>query len=493
MGFQAVAVDLGATSGRVVVGDIARDRLRIHEVARFANRGVRILDALNWDVLGLYANVLAGLRKAVTVSSPVSVGIDTWAVDFGLLAADGRLLGNPHHYRDERCAAAVADVHALVAPRELYRRTGIQHLPFNTIFQIAAAQRAGELDDATQLLLIPDLLAYWLTGERASEETNASTTGLLGIDGAWDTILCGLLGVPTTLLSRVVSSGEVHHSLLAHVLAETALDPSCVVTTVASHDTASAITAVPAMEEEFAYISAGTWSLVGLELSTPVLSEASRAANFTNERGIDATVHFHRNVAGFYLLEECRRSWARQGMNFGVGDLVAKAARLPARRSLIDVSAPDLVAGDVPAAIILACRRAGEPVPESPAEVTRCLFDSMAAAYAETLAEACALADRPVHVVHLVGGGARSDLLAQLTADACSLPVVAGPVEAAAIGNLLVQARAHRMIEPDLADIRRRVAGAIPARRYLPRTEEVVRWQAARSRRAALQPSRSVQ
>lgn len=489
MSFQAAAVDLGATSGRVILGEVAPDRLVTHEVARFSNAGVRILEALHWDVLGLYANVLGGLREAGRLGSLASIGIDTWAVDFGLLGHDGRLLGNPHHYRDERFAAVVEDVHAQVPAAELYRRTGIQHLPFNTVFQLAAARRRGELDDAAQLLLIPDLLSYFLTGERAAEETNASTTALLGVDGRWDAGLCASLDLPESVLAPLAAPGSTSAPLLPAVMAETALAAECQVTTVASHDTASAVVAVPATSERFAYISSGTWSLVGLELAAPVLSEESRAANFTNERGVDGTVRFLRNVAGFYLLEECRRLWALRGLHATVVDLVAHAARLPVRRCLIDVDDPGLDARDVPAAIAAACRRAGEPLPESPAEITRCLFDSIAAAYARTLAEACALADSSVDVVHLVGGGAQSELLAQLTADACDRPVVAGPVEAAAIGNLLVQARTHGVLGPDRADLRRLVAGAVPTRCHLPRPEEARRWRTALARLASARAS----
>lgn len=489
MAFRAAAVDLGATSGRVVVGEIAPDQLEVREVARFANGGIRLLDALHWDVVGLYAHVLAGLREAARAGSPVSIGIDTWAVDFGLLAGDGRLLGNPYHYRDERFATAVADVHARVTPAELYQRTGIQHLPFNTVFQLVAAERRGELAGAAQLLLIPDLLAYWMTGVRAAEVTNASTTALLGVDGRWDADLCAALDLPEGLLPPLSEPGDVRGQVLGHVAAEAGIDPRCAVTTVASHDTASAVAAVPARTEHFAYISSGTWSLVGLELDAPVLSEESRAANFTNERGIDSTVRFLRNVAGFYLLEECRRSWSRAGHSAGIDDLVAEAARLVPRRSLIDVDDPALVCSDVPDAVAAACRRAGEPVPESPAAVTRCLLDSIAAAYADTLDDACALANRSVDVVHLVGGGARNTLLAQATADACDLPVVAGPIEAAAIGNLLVQARAHAAVSDELTQLRRLVAARTSTHRYRPRPEEARRWRDARVRRASVRLS----
>lgn len=482
MAFAAVAVDLGATSGRVLLGRVGADELAVEEVARFANGGVRLPDGLHWDILGLYSQVLAGLRAAARDATPVSIGVDTWAVDFGLLGEDGRLLGNPRHYRDERFVPAAAQLLQEIPAAELYARTGIQHLPINTIFQLAAAEQRGELADVARLLLIPDLLAYFLTGTQVTEETNASTTQLLAVHGGWDETLLERVRVPARLFAPLVPPGSALGHPLPHVAAETGLHPECVVRAVASHDTASAVLAVPASDERFAYISSGTWSLVGLELDEAVVTAASDAANFTNERGVDGTVRFLRNVAGFYLLEECRRSFARLGVATEVDALVAEAAALAPRRSLVDVDALALGTGDMLAALRRACAAAGEPIPETPAAVTRCLLDSIAAAYAATLETACALAGRSVDAVHLVGGGARNALLAQLTADACGLPVIAGPTEAAALGNLLVQARAAGVLPADRFALRRLVATTSRLERYAPRPQETAAWRRARSR-----------
>lgn len=480
---EAVALDLGATSGRVVLGRIGPDRLDLVEVSRFANGGVRLLDALHWDVLGIYRNFLDGLRRAAAMARPASIGVDSWAVDFGLLAADGSLLANPLHYRDPRFVPVMAEVLGELGADALYRRGGIQLQAFNTLFQLVAAQRSGRLDGAATMLMIPDLLSYWLCGGVAVERTNASTTQLLGADGEWDGELIAELGLPRPLFPALVDPGASYGRLDEAVAQETGLAVGTSVTAVCSHDTASAVAAVPAVDDRFAYISAGTWSLVGLELEAPVRSEESRAANFTNERGIDGTVRFLRNVTGFYLLEECLREWSRAAdAPIALESLLAEAARCEARRTVIDVDDPDLLGPlGVPGEIAQICRRRDLPAPRSPAEITRCLLDSLAFAYARHLGAAARLADREIATVHLVGGGARNELLAQLTADATGLPVIAGPVEAAATGNLLVQARALGALRGDRAELRRLVRAQVPTTTFSPRRAETRAWRATRS------------
>lgn len=473
------AVDLGASSGRVMAGRVGPDSLELTEAHRFPNRPVRTPDGLRWDILALYAGVLDGLRAAGPALD--SVGIDSWAVDYGLLDADGALLGNPVHYRDARTEGVAEKVWATVPARELYASTGLQYAPFNTLYQLTAARDSAQLACAERLLLIPDLLSYWLTGEQGTELTNASTTQLVDPrTRGWSYDIASRLGIDLGLFAPLRQPGDPAGVLRAEVLEETGLKGPVPVTVVGSHDTASAVAAVPAVEERFAYICTGTWSLAGLELDAPVLTEASRAANFTNELGLDGTVRYLRNIMGLWLLQECLRAWGGPEL----GGLLREAARVPALRSVVDAGdAAFLAPGRMPERIADACRASGQPVPESPAEITRCILDSLALAHRRAVGEAQELAGHPVDVVHIVGGGTRNALLCQLTADACGLPVMAGPTEAAALGNVLVQARAHGLAG-DLAGMRRLLARTQPSTRYEPQGD-TARWRAAEARLAA--------
>lgn len=462
------AVDLGASSGRVMAGRVGPGVLELDEVRRFPNRPVRVNGTLHWDILGLYGNVLDGLRAAP--SGLASVGIDSWAVDYGLLDAGGSLLGNPVHYRDSRTDGVMDRVRAELGDDLLYGASGLQFLPFNTIYQLVA----DDLSGASTLLLVPDLLAYWLTGEIGAERTNASTTGLLDVrDGTWSRDLLDRLDLPAKILPPLREPGSVIGALRPDVAAETG-HGGLRVTAVGSHDTASAVAAVPATTDRFAYISCGTWSLVGVELDAPVLTEASREANFTNEGGVDGTVRYLRNVMGLWLLQECLRAWG----NPDLPALLAEAGRVPGLRSLIDPDDPEfLPPGDMPSRIAAHCRRRGFPEPAGRAATVRCIMDSLALAHRVTLRRAAALSGVDIEVVHLVGGGSRNDLLCRLTADAAGLPVVAGPVEATALGNVLAQARAHGAVR-DLAEARALVAATQNVRRHTPSGDES-RWREA--------------
>jgi rhamnulokinase len=403
------------------------------------------------------------------------LGIDSWAVDYGLVGRGGELLGNPRHYRDPRTEAVIEDVHAKVDPARLYEISGLQFLPFTTLYQFAADRALAQrvLDDGVQALLVPDLLGYWLTGVRAAEETNASTTGLMDArTGDWSRELVEILGLPTGLLPDVVRAGQVLGDLLPEVRAELGVEHSLPVTTVGSHDTASAVVGVPADTSRFGYISCGTWGLVGVELDAPVLSEESRRANFTNERGVDGTIRYLRNVMGLWLLSESLRTWGLRGIDLDLTDLLVAAAALPPGGPLIDPHDPVfLPPGDMPARIVQASRNTDRPLPEpgDPEVVVRCILDSLAVAFARAITEAERLAGHPVDVVHIVGGGSQNALLCQLTADAAGKPVVAGPVEATALGNVLVQARTHGVLSGDLAGLRARVRAASRLHRYEPR------------------------
>ncbi|CAL9656157.1 rhamnulokinase [Streptomyces griseomycini] len=471
------AVDLGASSGRVMVGRVGPDSLELTEAHRFPNRPVRVPEGLRWDVLGLYAGVLDGLEAAGAVDS---VGIDSWAVDYGLLDADGALLGNPVHYRDSRTEGVAEKVWATVPAEELYAATGLQHAPFNTLYQLAAARGSAQLDRAERLLLIPDLLTYWLTGEQGTELTNASTTQLIDPRTRdWAHGVARRLDIDLGLFAPLRHPGDPAGVLRPEVLEETGLAGPVPVTAVGSHDTASAVAAVPAGGERFAYICTGTWSLAGLELDAPVLTEESRAANFTNELGLDGTVRYLRNIMGLWLLQECVRAWGEPDL----GALLLQAAKVPALRSVVDAGdAAFLAPGRMPERIAEACRDSGQPVPATPAEITRCILDSLALAHRRAVEDAQRLAGHAVDVVHVVGGGTRNALLCQLTADACGLPVVSGPTEAAALGNVLVQARAHGLVG-DLAGMRRLLTRTQLLTRYEPRGG-TQRWQAAQARLA---------
>ncbi|MFH9084987.1 rhamnulokinase family protein [Streptomyces sp. NPDC017673] len=476
------AVDLGASSGRVMVGRVSPDSVELSEAHRFPNRPVRVPEGLRWDILALYGGVLDGLRAAGAHCGGrlASVGIDSWAVDYGLLDADGALLGNPVHYRDARTEGVAEKVWATLPAAELYAATGIQYAPFNTLYQLTAARDSEQFTHARRLLLIPDLLAYWLTGEQGTELTNASTTQLVDPRTRdWSYEVAERLGIDLGLFAPLRQPGDPAGALRPEVLAETGLTGPVPVTAVGSHDTASAVAAVPATGERFAYICTGTWSLAGLELSAPVLTEESRAANFTNELGLDGTVRYLRNIMGLWLLQECVRAWGEPDL----GALLREAATVPALRSVVDAGdAAFLAPGRMPERIAEACRASGQPVPRTRAEITRCILDSLALAHRRAVLDAQRLADHPVDVVYLVGGGTRNALLCQLTADACGLPVVAGATEAAALGNVLVQARADGLVG-DLVAQRGLLTRTQPLTRYTPRGDTGP-WRAAQARLA---------
>ncbi|HYN96274.1 MAG TPA: rhamnulokinase family protein [Pilimelia sp.] len=477
------AVDLGASSGRVMLGRAGSGALELTEAGRAPNVPVRAGDTLHWDILRIYAGVLDGLRAAGRLAGGLdSVGVDSWAVDYGLLDADGRLLGNPVHYRDARTDGVLDAVLARLPADALYDATGVQFQPFNTAVQLVAAERDAQLAAARTLLLIPDLICYWLTGAVGAEFTNASTTQLLDVrTGDWSGPVLAALGIRPGLLPALRRPGDRLGELRAGARAATGLG-AVPVTAVGSHDTASAVVGVPAAGPAFAYISCGTWSLVGVELPGPVLGPAARAANFTNEAGVDGTVRFLRNVMGLWLLQESLRTWRAAGQPAELGELLAGAAVAPPFGAVVPADDPSFLApGDLPARIAEVCRRLGQRAPATPAETVRCIVDSLALAHRAAVLDAQRLAGRHVDVVHIVGGGAQNALLCQLTADACGLPVLAGPVEAGALGNVLVQARALGAVGGELADLRGLVAATQPVRRYEP-AGDAAAWAAAAAR-----------
>lgn len=473
-----VAVDLGASSGRVVAGRLVDGRLETTEVARFANGPVAVPtgsgDELRTDVLGLWTGIRSGLRDAARDHGPVSsIGIDTWGVDFGLLDADGALLANPLHYRDPGTAGVPERFAQELPVAQHYACTGTQMQQFNTVYQLASVTGTVQGRAAERLLMLPDLLGHWLTGAHVTERTNASTTGMLDArTGDWSPDVLDALTRLTgqdvkRLLAPVVAPATVVGEVRPGIARELGL-PGARLVTVGSHDTASAVAAAP-LRGAAAYISSGTWSLVGVELDHPVLSEAGRAANFTNELGVDGTVRYLRNVAGLWLVQECLRTWRDAGLDADLTELLDAARQVPALRTVVDVDDPTFVPpGDMPARIADVAWSTGQPVPDGPAATIRCALDSLALAYRRAVRAAAELSGQDVEAVYVVGGGSRNDLLCQLTADATGLPVVAGPAEATAIGNLLTQALATGALTGGLAAVRDVVRASTALTRWEP-------------------------
>jgi rhamnulokinase len=473
-GVRVAAVDLGASSGRVVIGYGTERGFSLREVHRFPNRPRTVGGVLRWDARALFAGIRDGLRRAGPVDA---VSVDGWAVDYGLLDGEGELIADPACYRDPRtgppfAAVTGGGVNGVDAER-LYQATGIAAQPINTVFQLMADR---DLDRARHALLVPDLMTYWLSGQLGTELTNASTTGLLDTRVMkWADQVGEALSVPYKLFPRLRAAGEVAGPAGADL--GLARPPQVIIGP--SHDTAAAVAGVPAADEGFAFVCTGTWALVGVELPAPVITDAGRRAGFSNEAGVDGTTRFLRNVTGFWLLQECARQWGPVDLD----ELTRAASRAGGLRALIDVQDPGFLApGGMTERIIRACQRISGVVLSAEADITRCILDSMAVAIRHAVRDAVRLTGRPVRTVHVVGGGVANLLFCQLVADACGLPVVAGPVEAACWGNVLTQARALGVAGGALAELRSVVRQAVRLTEYRPggaeaawdRAEEIV-------------------
>lgn len=437
-----VAIDLGASGGRVALGTLREGALHVEVLHRFPNGGVPVQGGLYWDVLGLWKEILHGLRLAAQHGAVESVGVDSWAVDYALIDEHGLLLDGVHHYRDVRTEGVMEQTRRRLSREALYDRTGIQFLPFNTAYQLVAHERRapGILRRARQLLLLPDLLHFWLSGRAACELTNASTTQLYDPRArCWAEDVLSVLGIPRDLLPEVVPPGTVLGEVSAEITRETGLRGVRVIAP-ASHDTASAVAAVPAQGEGWAYVSSGTWSLVGVESARPVITAQTLAYNLTNELGVNGTTRLLKNVMGLWIVQECRRAWG----NPEYGVLYAEAQAAPSAGPLIDPDdarflAPGL---DMPQRVQAYCAETGQRPPQTPAEITRCVLESLAYRTAQVLRQLAEVTLQPIHTVHVVGGGSQIAFLNQLIASVSGRTVVAGPVEATLIGNLLVQAEA---------------------------------------------------
>lgn len=471
------AVDLGATSGRTILGTFTADGLEMEELNRFPNHLIETAGHFYWDIYELYRCIIEGLKIAgrkedIQISS---IGIDTWGVDFVCVGRDGGFLRQPYSYRDPHTAGAPEAFFTRVPRRYVYEWTGIQVMNFNTLFQLDTLRRNNDsaLAATDKLLFMPDALSYMLTGEMVTEYTIASTAQLVnaGTRKLEDSLL-SQLGLTQANFGRFVYPGETVGTLTPEVQRMTGLGAIPVVA-VAGHDTASAVAAVPAMNRNFAYLSSGTWSLMGVEADAPVINKETEALNFTNEGGVEGTIRLLKNICGMWLLERCRAAWGE----VSYPELIAEAEAAEPFRSLIN---PDdaLFANpsDMEQAIRTYCRDRHQPVPETRGQVVRCIFESLALRYRQVLENLCSLSPRPVETLHVIGGGSRNDLLNQWTASAVGIPVIAGPSEATSIGNVMIQALAAGTAE-DVASMRRLVNRSLPLKTFLPREAEV--WDAA--------------
>jgi rhamnulokinase len=484
---KLLAFDLGAESGRGVLGLFDGRQLRLEVVHRFPNGPVRTLDTLHWDVLRLHGEMLQTLRiTAADFGGVDCLGVDTWGVDFALLGRDGTLLGNPRHYRDPHTENVMEEAFKRVPRYDIYKHTGLQFMRFNTLFQLLALQRDRSplLDVAESMLFIPDLFHYFFTGVKVNEFTDASTSQMLDpATQKWAYGLVQQFGLPTRLLGTIVQPGTVLGPLRASVASDTGLNPAPVIAP-ASHDTGSAVAAVPASATTWAYISSGTWSLMGVELPRPLLSEAAMGYNFTNEGGVGGTVRFLKNIMGLWLVQECRRGWERAGTAYSYEDLTTMAEKAPPFVSLVN---PDdtsfMLPPSMPSAVAAFCKRTGQPAPADAGATVRCTLESLALCYRRVFERLEELTGGRIEVIHVVGGGSQNALLNQFTADACHRPVLAGPVEATAIGNVLVQAIGLRALG-SLADAREVVRRSFEVKTFEPKNPGA--WQSPYARYKAL-------
>lgn len=484
------AADLGASSGRVILGVLTDGRIELSQTARFVTPSVSVtrdgVDELHWDFDTLIASVAQGFEVAQNSGIEISsVAIDTWGVDYGRVRADGTLLEDPYNYRDSRTDGIPEKLFADIPAAGIYSRCGLQVMPLNTVFQLVAGAGQPGWDLTEQVLLLPDLIGHWFTGVGVAEVTIASTTGLLDVaTRRWsaETIadVSRLYGLPLErVLPALVEPGTVGAPALR-------LAKPVPVISVGGHDTASAVVTVPTTTDRFAYISSGTWSLVGLELDAPVLTEESRQLNFTNELGLDGTVRYLKNVMGLWVFSESIRTWEKTTPAVPLTDRCAAAGKLPPLACVVDMNDERLLPpGDMPGRLAAMATETGQAVPRTQDEYARCIIDSLALTYRVAIRDACHMAGRDIEVIHIVGGGSQNELLCQLTAEATGLPVVAGPVEGTAMGNLLVQARAMGALSGGLAELRQVARASSELKRYTPGVLGISQQQWADAERRA--------
>ncbi|HOX08050.1 MAG TPA: rhamnulokinase family protein [Planctomycetota bacterium] len=478
---KLLAIDLGASGGKAVLGEFTGGKLETRELRRFPNGMVDVHGRKHWPVLRLLEEVKECLRAAPPELA--SAAVDTWGVDYGYVGADGDLLGVPFAYRDGRNAPAAERVHRRLPSERLYAVNGLQFMPFNTVYQVAddLESRPWLVEKADRLLLMPDLLGFLLTRRAVAEYTIASTTGLLDARSRqWSPEILAAIGFPAAKLAPLAAPGETRAALTAEVARETGSRAEIVFP--AGHDTGSAVAAVPASGDDWAFLSSGTWFLVGAEVPSPILSAEARARNFTNEGGVAGTIRFLKNVTGLWILEELRRGWGRSGQELDWTTIALEATRGKPLAALINPDDPAFTApADMAAAVHEFCRRTGQTPPEGVGPTARCVFESLALACRRTLGILGSLTGKRIRKLHVVGGGCRNELLCRMLADACRLPVYAGPAEATAAGNLLVQAMSLGLVG-SLAEGRKLVAASAQMREYLPSADGAGAWDAAAGR-----------
>ncbi|SDM85827.1 rhamnulokinase [Paenibacillus sp. yr247] len=478
---NTLAVDFGASSGRTILGCWNGSKLTIEEIHRFSNDPVELGGRLYWDFLRLFHELKKGIHafKQHASGSQASIAVDTWGVDYGFVDGKGKLLGNPYHYREARNARAMDELLQHTSERELYSRSGIQPLSFNTIFQLYAESKEQGLTlaDDVRLLLMPDLFRFYLSGIRSTEYTIASTTGLLDPRARdWDRNLLQQLGMPSSLFTDLVMPGTIQGTLRKEIAEELQVGAMPIVTA-ASHDTASAVVSIPSLEGDYTFISCGTWSLMGVEIDQPIITEDSRRFGFTNEGGVEQKIRMLKNIMGLWLLQECKRQWELEGDSISFAHMQEMAKLEPGLQSYVDAQDPVFLApGNMPERIRLYCAQTSQSVPQTKAELIRCVVDSLAMKFKQTLDEIEQLLSRKLSTIHMVGGGIQNQLICQLTANATGRPVIAGPVEATAIGNIMMQIKAHGEVQ-SLEEIRQVVRDSFPPERY--ESQDEAHWQQA--------------
>jgi rhamnulokinase len=478
---------MGAESGRAILGQFDGDRLDISELHRFPNTPVRLPDGLHWNVLSLWSEMKRSLALAAQKGlQPEGFGLDTWGVDFGLLDRRGSLLGNPFHYRDSRTNGMMDEAWKVVPRADIFNQTGIAFLQLNSLYQLLAMVRGDSptLAIARTFLTMPDLFNYWMTGQKVCEYTIATTTQCYDTRrNVWANPLLERLGIPTQIFPDVVQPGTVLGPLVDEVAEEVGVKRLQVIAP-ASHDTGSAVAAVPASRPDFAWISSGTWSIMGVESPAPVINDQILNFNFTNEGGVNGTIRLSRNIMGLWLVQECRRTWISQGESLSYDELTQLAAQALPLRSIVDPDSDEFFApGDMPSRIQAYCRRTGQPVPETKGAIVRCALESVALKYRWVLERLETLVGHSLGVIHIVGGGTQNKLLSQLTADATCRPVITGPIEATAIGNILSQMIGLKVLA-SLADAREVVRRSFNVLTFEPK--DTAGWDAAFDRLQAL-------
>ena len=479
---KVLAIDFGASSGRVIVGSFDGKKITLEEIHRFSNDPVSVNGTTFWDVLRLFHEIKQGLIKSKACGEISSIGIDTWGVDFGLIDKYGQLLENPIHYRDLRTKGMIEEADKIIPLKKMYEMTGIQFMELNTVFQLLslAKNRPHILERADKLLFMPDLFGYMLTGKKTTEYSIATTSQLVDIKTkGWSNEIFEKLGIPQDIMCDIVKSGTVLGELSDGVCEECGLDKIKVIS-VCGHDTQSAITAVPCPDKQFAFISSGTWSLFGTELSEPIVDDKAFEINVTNEGGYGESTGFLKNIIGLWLIQESRRQFARDGVQYSYADLEREALAAKPFACFIDPDAPEFVPhGNIPERIREYCRKTNQHVPETVGEIMRCIYESLAMKYRQTFEKLCECTERDYEVIHVIGGGTKDTLLCQLTANACDRDVVAGPIEATVLGNIAVQLLASGDIE-SIADARRIIAESENVTKYTP--QDTAEWAQAYSR-----------